>query len=324
VEPASRRGNIENRYYYNEESDVWVTFFQWFRGETGHLGHDFAWLNVSLPPSRSQRAPSRRGKPRKEERKKEEKEEKEEKEQQQQQQQQRTPALRPVPLRAPPPDPSAAPAAAAAVAGTGTASSPILDDEVDEASAESVAPEAAAREAAAAAAADKSPPRHRQLLPRQEEVGCLSGACNQAAAAAAAEPAAAEPAKAQAQQHNPPPRARQLLPGREQAGCTPGACDQPPDWEYDIYDFFTHIVPKLHPDILIINSGHWARLPGEYDLPRLSKVAREAVRASGGRVIWKTTTARKYVGRGEAREERVEGKGDILVCCRVVVVAVGP
>jgi hypothetical protein len=72
--------------------------------------------------------------------------------------------------------------------------------------------------------------------------------------------------------------------------------------------------------VLIINSGHWARLPGEYNLARLSKVAREAVRASGGRVIWKTTTAPKCVGRVEGRE-RGGRKGGMIVVILVSLIS---
>jgi hypothetical protein len=36
-DPPYTRGNIENRYYYNEETDVRITFFQWFNKGAGYL-----------------------------------------------------------------------------------------------------------------------------------------------------------------------------------------------------------------------------------------------------------------------------------------------
>ncbi len=149
-EPAGRKGNIENRYYYNEEVDVWVSFFQWFNADTGHLGHDLAWLNVALPPSRRRRAAGLRG--------------------------------------------------------------------------------------------GKN---------KQQQAGRPRG----------------------------------------QTGCAPGACDMPSHWAHDVYGLFEHVIPQLHPDVLMFNSGHWGRLPGAYDLDRLTQAAKAAVRTSGGRVIYKTTTA---------------------------------
>jgi hypothetical protein len=92
-----------------------------------------------------------------------------------------------------------------------------------------------------------------------------------------------------------PDNATHTIEGR-QTGCLPGDCDQAPHWDYDIYGLLKNVVPLVQPDVVIFNHGLWPpRLPGDYDLLQLSQAAQEAVRASGGRAIYKTTTAIRYV-----------------------------
>ena len=170
-EPTTARGNIENRYYYNEETDVQVSFFQWFIPGTGHLGHNMTWLNASVPVPRSGNS---------------------------------------------------------------------FEDE------------------------EEGKRRRRQAQQKAPESQALTR------------------------------NATHALAGY-QTGCLPGECDQPPHWDHDIYGLFTHVVPLVQPDVLIFNHGIWGRLPGEYDLLQLTEAAQEAVRASGGRVIYKTTTTTGYV-----------------------------
>ena len=106
--------------------------------------------------------------------------------------------------------------------------------------------------------------------------------------------------KRQLQQGAPGPQTSTRNAGH-QTGCLPGKCDQPPHWDHDIYGLFTRIVPLVQPDVLIFNHGIWGRLPGDYDLLRLTEAAQEAVRASGGRVIYKTTTTTGYVRASASR-----------------------
>lgn len=91
-----------------------------------------------------------------------------------------------------------------------------------------------------------------------------------------------------------------------QTGCRAGKCtgtapllavnasassSPPPNtWAYNIYGLFEHHVPQLRPDYLLFNRGHWGRLPGPYDMERLAAAVTAAVRGSGGRAIFRTTT----------------------------------
>ena len=69
--------------------------------------------------------------------------------------------------------------------------------------------------------------------------------------------------------------------------------------------FQTQKAAFVQPDVLIFNHGIWGRLPGDYDLLRLTEAAQEAVRASGGRVIFKTTTTTGYVRASPSRSREI-------------------
>lgn len=191
-DPASDRGNIENRYYYNEEINIRVTFFQWFGLETGHLGHNMTWLNASVPtPLKAEKVGS--------------------------------------------------------------------DDSLT--------------------GHEKEEYWQQEQQQPQEEKGALET------------PITPADATVNRKEH--------------QMGCLPGECNQPPHWTYDIYGFLRKVVPLVQPDVLIFNHGIWGRLPGEYDLVQLSQAAQEAVRKSRGRVIYKTTTAPRYVKETLSRDRSI-------------------
>ena len=68
----------------------------------------------------------------------------------------------------------------------------------------------------------------------------------------------------------------------------------PITWEYDWPDAITHMVTKINPDVLVLNSGKW-REPGWgfEQQSYLDKFAKAVKDANIPHTIWKTTTANK-------------------------------